>query len=574
MSSTKKLSILLLLLAVIAAVIIISSRSLQIKNSRDLAQSLGYQIGIAPKPSWVGKYLSGYHATQAKDYQKASDFFSASLALRSNSEVLQTQAMSLALVSGKFPEAVKIARNLNKTSDNGLARLTLIVEAVDNNRLDEAEKLTLSKQDASTVINHIINAWIKFGKGQKQEAQNILKSLRSDEVFLPFIDYNYALIANLSGDKETARQLYDSLLNGEQLPTSMASAAYDFYKSENNSAKLEIIKTKFKYDGAVSKHPRVTNVKQGVAEALLGVGGIILTQYSPDKSAALFRLALHLNPELDDAKLLLGSILMTEGDYKGANEILSGIKQSSYLGDYAKLAIAKNFEAMDQTGKAKDYFENLAKNQETAVDAYVSLGDLSRKKERFEEAADFYSQAIEAAKKQSPDGQLISKYWALYFARGICYERLKELNKSEKDLLTALKMQPNQPDVLNYLAYSWIDADKNLAQAKDMVLRAHQVKPEDPQIIDSVGWAFFKLGSFDDSVQYLEAAASLLPYDPTVNDHLGDAYWQTGRHVEAKFQWQRALKNDPEPKLLESLKQKLENGIKPDNIAAEISNAG
>jgi len=584
MSLAKKSSIIIILLALAAAGAVGISRHMHRgitgmgeEFAQKISDKIGFQIGLAPKPSWVGQYLSGYHATSAKDYEKASDYFSGSLNLRADSETLQTQAMSLLLVSGKFSEAVQIAKTMQKTN-NGLARLTLIVDAIQNNKLDEAERLTTDqKGDAGTIINHVIEAWIKYGKGQKPEAENILKSLRkSDEAFLPFVDYNYALIANLSGDKKTATELYDSLVKIAQLPNSIVSSAYAFYKDQNNAEKLALIKSKFNYDGAVSKHPAVTNVKQGVAEALLGVGSIILTEYSPDKSAALFRLALYLNPELDDSKLLLGSILMTEGDYKGANEILSGIKQDSYLGDYAKLAIAKNFEAMDDDTKAKQYFELLTQNKETAIDAYVSLGDLARKKESYQEAADYYTKSIAIATAEAKDGKIAAKYWALYFARGVCYERLKDMDKSEADLLAALKLEPNQPDVMNYLAYTWIDDGKNLAKAKDMVLKAHEEKPDDPQITDSLGWAYFKLGDFNDSVDKLEEAATLLPYDPTVNDHLGDAYWQTGRKNEAKFQWERALKNDPEPKLAESLKKKLENGIAPDNAATptQTSNAG
>lgn len=577
MSLTKKLILFITILAVAAAISVVISRNLHdklsLKNSV-FANKMGYEMGLRPKPSWVGQYLSGYHATQNKNYEKASDFFANSLALSANSEVLQTQAMSLLLVSGKFPEAVKIAKTLNDKSDNGLARLTLIVDAVQRNDLQEAERLTLQKQeDAGTIINQVIYGWVKYGQGDKEKALEIMRELRGDEVFLPFIDYNYALIANLSGDKVTARKLFDILLNSNQLPNGISAAAYDFYKEQNDLEKLKIIKEKFAYDGSVSKHPKITNVKDGVAESLLGVGGIILTQYSPDKSAALFRLALYLNPKLDDAKLLLGSILMSEGDYRGANEILSQISQDSYLGDYAKLAIAKNFEAMDQNDKAFDYFKALTKSKETSIDAFVALGDLARKKEDYKGAAEFYTQAIDSAKANAPNGKIESRYWALYFARGVCYERMKEMDKAEADLLVALQLQPNQPDVMNYLAYSWIDANKNLVQAKDMVLKAHTQKPEDPQIIDSVGWAYFKIGNYKNSVEYLEHAASLLPYDPTVNDHLGDAYWQTGRKNEARFQWQRALKNDPEPKLADELKKKLENGLQPDNVATQTSDA-
>ena len=555
MKLARNLLIFLIICAAVVCACIYASRHYHKNITREITETLH----LEPMPtSWVGQYLSGYYAAQTKDYEKASDFFAASMNAKTDNAVLQSQAMSLFLVAGKFSDAVKIAHQMGDATTNGLARLTLIADAVKSNNLAEAEKLTANQPEESTaIVNSVIAAWVKFGQGKGAEAQAMLPPLQKDVVFLPYINYNFALIANLSGDKQKAGELYDSLLESKQLPSSILSSAFAFYTAQNNSEKLGVLKTKFNYDGSVKNHPPIENVQDGVAESLLGVGGIIMTQYSPDKSAALFQLALYLNPKLDDAKLLLGSIFMNEGDYKSANEIFARITKDSYLEDYAKLAIAKNYEAMGEDEKAKDYFTKLTENPQTQVDALVALGDLERKNEKYSEAADYYTKSLDASKG---DAAAEKKYWAIYFVRGVCYERLKEMDKSEADLQTALKLEPRQPDVMNYLAFSWIDEGKNLEQAKEMVMQAHEEKPDDPQIIDSVGWAFFKLGNYDYSVEYLEAAASLLPYDPVVNDHLGDAYWQTGRKNEAKFQWERALKNNPEPKLEVELKKKMEQG--------------
>jgi tetratricopeptide (TPR) repeat protein len=356
------------------------------------------------------------------------------------------------------------------------------------------------------------------------------------------------------------------LLKTDQLPIGIASSAYHFY--EGNEVKRKEILKKFKNEIQIKQHHRIKSADDAIAEALLGVGGIIMQEYGADKAASLFRLALYLNPDLDEAKLLLGSILISEGDSKSANSVLRQIGTDSYLGAYAKLAIARNFEEMGQTGKAREYFESLIDTKDTKLDALVSLGDLSRQEENYQEAIKYYTKALDYITEGKSDAKIAKKYWAIYFARGVSQERLKNYDKFEEDLLTALKLYPDQPDALNYLAYTWIDLGKNIDEAKVMVGKAYDQKPDDAHITDSVGWAYFKLGDSTKAVEYIEKAATQMPYDPTVNDHLGDVYWKLGRKNEAKFQWQRALDNDPDKTLEASLKEKIRQGL----VVAETKN--
>jgi tetratricopeptide (TPR) repeat protein len=157
----------------------------------------------------------------------------------------------------------------------------------------------------------------------------------------------------------------------------------------------------------------------------------------------------------------------------------------------------------------------------------------------------------------------------VYFARGVCYERLKKWDLAEKDFMEALKLNPDQPDVLNYLGYSWIEMGKNVEEGIRMVTKAYELKPEDSHILDSVGWGWYKLGNYENALKFLEAAITQMPYDATVNDHLGDTYWRLGRMTEAKYQWRRALENNPEKKYIDPLKSKLERGL-PDEVATPL----
>src|SRR5690606_33991930 len=143
--------------------------------------------------------------------------------------------------------------------------------------------------------------------------------------------------------------------------------------------------------------------------------------------------------------------------------------------------------------------------------------------------------------------------WTLFYFRGIAYERAKQWDKAEADLLQALALFPEQPHVLNYLGYSWVDQGMHLDEAMDMIARAVELRPNDGYIVDSLGWAHYRLGNYEEAVRELERAVELRPEDPVINDHLGDAYWKVGRRLEARFQWAHARDLDPEPDALEEI---------------------
>jgi Flp pilus assembly protein TadD len=192
------------------------------------------------------------------------------------------------------------------------------------------------------------------------------------------------------------------------------------------------------------------------------------------------------------------------------------------------------------------------------VDAIMALGNILRARKSFAECADVYSKGITAI------GTPEKPNWLIFYFRGICNERNKNWDQAEKDLKEALKLFPDQPHVLNYLGYSWIDQGSNLDEGMRMIRRAVEQRPDDGYIVDSLGWAYFRLGNYDEAVKNLERAVELKPDDPTINDHLGDAYWKTGRTLEANFQWSHARDLKPEPEDLVKIKQKLASGLSDD----------
>nr|WP_255714109.1 tetratricopeptide repeat protein [Pelagibacterium xiamenense] len=251
----------------------------------------------------------------------------------------------------------------------------------------------------------------------------------------------------------------------------------------------------------------------------------------------------------------LGDILSGAGRYDAANDIYAGIPEDSPLRTSALISIAENFDAQDRHEEAISRLRNIINGDPDNIEALGALGDILRYDEQWEGAAEAYSQLLEAIDGERP------RDWRFYYVRGIAYERSGNWDAAETDFLHALQLNPDQPQVLNYLGYTWVDKGMNLDAALEMIQRAVEMQPRDGYIIDSLGWAYYKLGRIEDAVAELERAVSLLPNDPELNDHLGDAYWMAGRRREALFQWRIAIDVDEEGTVTTRARPKLVNGL-------------
>ena len=158
--------------------------------------------------------------------------------------------------------------------------------------------------------------------------------------------------------------------------------------------------------------------------------------------------------------------------------------------------------------------------------------------EIFEKSIKYYSQILEMIDVQHP------LYAEVRDSRGVAYERTNNWEKAEKDLLASLKVNPNQAYVINYLAYSWIEQGVKIKKSLEMLEKANQLKSNDPYIIDSLGWALFKLKRYEESKGYLQLAVRLMPADPIVNDHYGDVLWKNGEEIQARYYWEYVLNLD------------------------------
>ncbi|HXL99659.1 MAG TPA: tetratricopeptide repeat protein, partial [Rhizomicrobium sp.] len=299
----------------------------------------------------------------------------------------------------------------------------------------------------------------------------------------------------------------------------------------------------------------VATAADGAAEALFGIAASLTDQTSADIAILYLRLGLYLSPNLDLAKIVLADRFETLEKFPDAIAVYQSVDRDSPYGAAAAVQAAVDESRLDQNDKAIADLKSLARAQPNDINVWTALGDADRAAERFSDAADAYDHAVKLSTPTS------AKDWPLYYARGVSEERAKRWDAAEADLLQALKLSPDQASVLNYLGYSWVDQGKHLPEAMAMLEKARALSPFDGYIIDSVGWAYFRIGRYEDAAKTLQEAVLLVPGDPTINEHLGDAYWMVGRKLDAHFQWSHALAFGPDADQKTKLEEKLKDGL-------------
>ncbi len=221
----------------------------------------------------------------------------------------------------------------------------------------------------------------------------------------------------------------------------------------------------------------------------------------------------------------------------------------------AVVRVAENLDALGDRDEALRRLGNIVSANPSDLEALSVLGDLQRTDEKYADAAASYTKALQLSGGEKPGD------WRFYYVRGIAYERNKQWPKAEADFKRALELNPDQPQVLNYLGYSWVDQGINLLPALDMIQKAVAASPNDGYIIDSLGWAFTGSAASRKPSSSSSRRCILRSTDPEINDHLGDAYWRAGRKLEARFQWNIAASVDKEGAVKERVAKKLAGGL-------------
>jgi tetratricopeptide (TPR) repeat protein len=538
----------------------------------------------------LGSYLAGRHAQHEHDYGAATEYFGRALVQDPNDYELINKTFLFATSEGRIAEATSLATRINRIDPGApLPALTLVVAKLKAGDYAGAAATadTLPTDGVHRFITPLIVAWTKVGQGQPEAAPAPLAKLKEIQGFAPLVDFHEGLIADYEGHAADAEAAYQRVLqsaarsNWRTVETlgnlyertaraDEARALYQRFISENPDSDMVVVALA-RLSSGEKPAPRIANAADGTAEALFDIASVLNQSETADLSLIYGRLAVELKPDFPLAQLLVGDILEMQHRAAEALAIDHGIAAQSPYAWAARLRAASNLEVLGRSDEAIAELQAMAAARPDRTQPLVQLGDIMRLKNRFPEAVAAYDQAIARIAKSD------ARHWVLFYSRGIALERAGQWPRAEADLMHALELQPEQPLVLNYLGYSWVEKGLHLAEAMKMIERAVQLRPNDGFIIDSLGWAFYRLGNFSQASQHLEHAAELRPEDPTINDHLGDAYWQTGRVAEARTQWRRALQFGPEAGEIKTIETKLDKGIdkpKPAGTAGSTTQGG
>jgi tetratricopeptide (TPR) repeat protein len=318
-------------------------------------------------------------------------------------------------------------------------------------------------------------------------------------------------------------------------------------------------------DGALAANapmPRPPSPASGIAEIMFEIGSALNADpraMRSDLGLIFENFAVELKPDHDFAWLTIAGIYESWGNANKALAAYNRVGQVSPLYWQARLRAAALDAQEERFDSAVRRLKVLVAEKPDRIDAALTLADLQRSKEKYADAVATYDLAIQRIKNVE------ERHWPVYFGRGIVLERTKQWPKAEADMKKALELSPEQPYVLNYLGYSWIDQGLNLDAGMKMLKRATELRPDDGAITDSVGWAYYRLGQYDKAVEWLERASEQKGEDATVVEHLGDAYWHVGRRREARFQWNRALNQKPDKERIPIILDKVSNGLSSAN---------
>jgi tetratricopeptide (TPR) repeat protein len=537
-------------------------------------------------PSPMGHFLAGRYATDQRDLGAAADLLSVALAADPANPDLLRDTYLATVSEGRMAEAADLARRLVAAGVEGTpARLTLALEAVKagDNAAARDHLSRLPTDGFNGFIVPLLEAWVAFAGDDVDAALAITESdaLKGVRGLEPVRGIQAGLIAELGGRPEAAAASFDSALAAAvNPPFRMVEIIGNYYQRNGRRDDAAALYGRFvaEQPGSVlaqalqarlaeeNPEPVIGDVKHGLAEVLFDAASILRQEQATDIALIYTRMTLDMAPDMVLAQLVLADILEEQERHDAAIATYQALPAESPLSFQARLGLADLLDDNGRTDEAIELLRQMTAERPDQVDPPMQLGSVYRMHERFAEAADAYDIAVERMGEPTPDR------WALFYFRGIAYERSGEWAKAEQDFLTALELSPDHPYVLNYLAYSWIEQGINYDRALDMLKQAVDLRPQDGFIVDSLGWVHYRLGQYDLAVQQLERANELQPTDPVLNDHLGDAYWRVGRRTEARFQWQRALLFNPEADQVPLIQAKITDGLgEPAPLPAESS---
>jgi tetratricopeptide (TPR) repeat protein len=525
--------------------------------------------------SVLGNYLAARFARTFHDTRDAAGFYERAMKRDPSNELLIDQAFQMEMMSGDWSKAIPLAEKLVETKkSHRMAQFLLGLVAFKDADYKKAEShfKAASENPIGELTSAIALGWTRLAADDADGALRAVNLPKQPDWAQFYLRYHKALMADVAGRKSAAAAAFEKMFRQDSrtLRTSLAHAHHAAHFGEFKRARQIMNQQSSKTKG--DPHPLVvdmldrikkrqktpliiTTPAEGLAEVFYGLGEALTGEGGVSLGTIYLRVALDVKPDHAFALAALANAQEVAHQDQEAIQTYDRIPKGTPLQTAIEIRKAFNLNSLDKPEESKAILKALIEKNPKDIQPVEALGNICRARKEYADAVKYFTRAIALL------GKTDKSDWNYFYARGTAYERLKDWPAAEADLKKALSMAPDQPMVLNYLGYSWIDRGKNLKQGMRLIEKAVQLKPDDGYIVDSLGWAHYMEGNYKEAVRFLERAVEIKPEDPTLNDHLGDAFWKVGREREARFQWDQALSLNPEPEDADKIKAKLKNGL-------------
>lgn len=524
-----------------------------------------------------GAYLAGRVAHIRHNLNIAADYYMQVAQKTPDQHYLPNQLYIMLTSQGRIDEAVPFAKISLEKGDKSPFIYNIISAQNSKNEqhkeaIDNAYKVY--NPFSQSLPAPLISAWSYAGMNNYPQAIKALEPIAKANGMQGIYLFHAAAISDFLGKNKEADQYYTQLLNIPNMELSFfpLQVVSNFYLRNNNKDQAinatkkslnrnnvmlrDLLKNIENSDNSVK--PILTSSNIGLSDAMFSVALILQQeQTTADLSMLFASISSYLNPNYSLPQLLIADTLEKREMYPEANIEYEKIGKDDYAYYTAQFQRAKNFIKMKDYGNAELIFRHLYNQYPPNPDVLTHLAETLRLSGNNKEAINYYQKAIDSY----PESQK-NEVWPLFFAMATSYNDNGDQDLAEQYFRKVLDIKPNRI-TQNHLGYVLMQRGKNVEEAFDLIVTAYNQSPDEGNIVDSLGWAFYRLGKYDEAVKYLEKASNLAPSEALIYDHLGDAYWQTGRKHEAVFQWNHAiaLKDNSGELDKEEVSKKIEQGM-------------
>lgn len=532
-------------------------------------QAVWAEEAAAPWPGFAGAFLSSYIAERQGDWQAVNTHLETLTALDPGNRDLLHRLAFVQLNAGHFPAAVEQAEALLQITPTAhLAQILVFSAAIQRDDLAKAHDILdgMTTEGMGQYIKPFLAAWLS---GNFRQAETALKPIAEIASLRSLYQLQLALLGDFFGKPEKADAAYLQAAN--TYPSyHVVELAISHFLRRNMPRKVTALLTAAG-DGTIDDNlldslsrttatKSVASISDGLAEVFYGLSILLQAEGASDVALPYLRVALALKPEFPVAQILVGDLLVRSARYQEASQLFSAVRTDRSWGAQAALRAGVLETVTGDLTKATQNLSELAAAHDHWAEAWQQLGDARLAKGDLAGAIDAFTYELTLGKYHLSNEErgraLMSRAQAL--------QRQQNLHAAETDLQEAVQLMPDNAQLLNHLGYMWAERGVRLDEAADLVTRAMRADPNNGNILDSLGFIRTRQGNLGEAVRLLELASEVLPYDPVVNNHLGDAYWAAGRRTEARFQWHRSLvyRDSPGPDVIsiDALRAKLERG--------------